>query len=279
MKQPQELTKRTLLGLQKDQLIDHILDLQRYIRYSTGTTFYANHVHETPYGSIYSQTLTAAHKLLGRLQNIPSHSDRVRSKVNAIHQNVTDHGKGRASQIALLATNSPKKSRARKPHRPTATNAKSATFHARKRTSYRKTIHAEKSVVKSEDGRIIYIYLTPKLIQNIDLVSKTLSLSNWGYSGMMDDSVGIEEGHQTLPIVTIVEHYEFLNDLLKDQKCEGNGFQSADELSRTLEDLWIAIKKDSRGNTHESKALPKQVDIDDFFDLLHLLINKCHNAT
>ena len=151
MKQPQELTQRTLLGLQKDQLIDHILDLQRYIRYSTGTTFYANHVHETPYGSIYSQTLTAAHKLLGRLQNIPSHSDRVKSKVNAIHQSVTDHGKGRTSQIALLATNSPKKSRARKPHRPTATNAKSATFHARKRTSYRiKSTHAEKYIYLSK---------------------------------------------------------------------------------------------------------------------------------
>ena len=166
MKQPQELTQRTLLGLQKEQLIDHILDLQRYIRYSTGTTFYANHVHETPYGSIYSQTLTAAHKLLGRLQNIPSHSGRVRSKVNVIHKSVTDRGKGRTSQIALLATNSPEKPRAHKPHRPSTTNAKGAKFHARKRTSYWKTANTEKSVIKSEDGRTIYIYLTPKLIEN-----------------------------------------------------------------------------------------------------------------
>ena len=113
-------------------------------------------------------------------------------------------------------------------------------------------------------------------ISNIDFVSKTLSFSNWGYSGMMDASVDMIEGHRTLHIITIVEHYQFLNDLLKEQKCEHNRFQSADELRRTLQDLWIVIKNDNTGNTHESKTLPNQVDIDDFFDLLH---KKCRNAT
>ena len=96
---------------------------------------------------------------------------------------------------------------------------------------------------------------------------------------MMDASVDMIEGHRTLHIITIVEHYQFLNDLLKEQKCEHNRFQSADELRRTLQDLWIVIKNENTGNTHESKTLPNQVDIDDFFDLLHLLVKKCRNAT
>ena len=70
-----------------------------------------------------------------------------------------------------------------------------------------------------------------EVFQISTLFQKLCHFQTGGYSGMMDDSVGIEEGHQTLPIITIVEHYEFLNDLLKDQKCEGNGFQSADEMS------------------------------------------------
>ena len=166
MRQPELLARKTLIGLQKGQLIDRILDLQRYIRFSTDTTFYANHVHETPYGSIYSQTLTAAQKLLGRLQNIPSSPDLVKSKGIRIHKSVADLEKKRASKVALLARNSPENVRIQKPHRPTTTNVKGVNFSPRNRKSYRKTTDVEKSVVKSDDGKTVYIYLTPKLIEN-----------------------------------------------------------------------------------------------------------------
>ena len=90
---------------------------------------------------------------------------------------------------------------------------------------------------------------------------------------MMDENVNAEEEHRKLSIVTIVEHYQFLNDLLKDQKCQHRKFQSADDLKKTLQDLWIAGSNGNGSNTNENKAFPKQMDIDDFFDILHLLLN------
>ena len=93
---------------------------------------------------------------------------------------------------------------------------------------------------------------------------------------MMDENVNAEEEHRKLSIVTIVEHYQFLNDLLKDQKCQHRKFQSADDLRKTLQDLWIGSNKDNVGNTSVSMAFPKQMDVDEFFDILHLLLsNRC----